>query len=68
MPPTRAEDRPPRESVAERRPRGDELGRYRRACQEVDRLLDQGRLSEAVALNEEARVLFRRLFCAGELG
>lgn len=45
-----------------------ELQRYRRTCHEVDRLLDQGRLSEALRLNEEARTLFRSLFSAGKLG
>ena len=48
--------------------RAGELRRYRRACQEVDRLLDQGRLSEAVALNEEVRALFRRLFTDADPG
>ncbi len=48
-------------------PPGD-LWRYRRACQEVDRLLDQGRLSEAMAVNEEVRTLFRRLHSGGRLG
>lgn len=46
----------------------EDLQRYRAACEEVDRLLDQGRLSEAVALNEEVRTLFRRLFSSGQLG
>ncbi len=45
-----------------------DLWRYRRACQEVDRLLDQGRLSEAMAVNEEVRTLFRRLHSGGRLG
>jgi hypothetical protein len=44
-----------------------DLWRYRRACQEVDRLLDQGRLSEAMAVNEEVRTLFRRLHSGGQL-
>jgi hypothetical protein len=44
-----------------------ELWRYRRACREVDRLLDQGRLSEALRLNDEVRALFRTLFTSGEL-
>jgi hypothetical protein len=34
---------------------------YRRLCREIDRLLDQGRLSEAHALNYEARILSQRL-------
>jgi len=45
-----------------------DLWHYRRACQEVDRLLDQGRLSEATAVNEEVRALFRRLHSDGQLG
>jgi hypothetical protein len=44
-----------------------DLWRYRSACQEVDRLLDQGRLSEAMAVNEEVRTLFRRLHSGGQL-
>jgi hypothetical protein len=35
---------------------------YRRLCREIDRLLDQGRLSDARALNEEARILSQRLY------
>ena len=45
-----------------------ELGRYHRTCEEVDRLLDQGRLFDALRLNDEARALFRSLFSAGRLG
>lgn len=45
-----------------------DLARYRRTCREVDRLLEQGRLSEALRVNEEARSLFRRLFASGQLG
>jgi hypothetical protein len=45
-----------------------ELRRYHRTCEEVDRLLDQGRLFEAIRLNDEARALFRGLFSAGQLG
>ncbi len=45
-----------------------ELKLYRRTCREVDRLLDQGRLFDALKLNDEARALFRRLFSAGQLG
>jgi hypothetical protein len=48
-------------------PSNGELWRYRRACREVDRLLDQGRLSEALRLNDEVRALFRSLFTTGEL-
>ena len=53
---------------ADRSASGRDLWRYRRACQEVDRLLDQGRLSEAIAVNEQARALFRRLHSGGQLG
>jgi hypothetical protein len=49
------------------RDHSSDLGRYRRTCREVDRLLDQGKLSEALRLNDEARALFRSLFAAGEL-
>lgn len=35
---------------------------YRRLRREIDRLLDQGRLSEARALNDEARILSQRLY------
>jgi hypothetical protein len=35
---------------------------YRRLRREIDRLLDQGRLSEARTLNDEARVLSQRLY------
>ena len=35
---------------------------YRRLCREIDRLLDQGRLSEARVLNDQARVLSQRLY------
>jgi hypothetical protein len=35
---------------------------YRRACRQIGRLLDQGRLSEARQLNDEARTLYRRLY------
>lgn len=36
--------------------------RYGRVCREIDRLLDQGRLPEARALNEEARILSQHLY------
>ena len=49
-------------SEAEHLNRDGALLRYRQTCREVDRLLDEGNLSEAVALNEEARLLFRQLF------
>ncbi len=39
-----------------------EARRYRRLCREIDRLLDQGRLSEARLLNDEARILSQRLY------
>lgn len=59
----------PQDAVdADRDAHGRDLWRYRRACREVDRMLDQGRLSEAIALNEEARKLFRRLHSGGQLG
>ncbi|HEY6399172.1 MAG TPA: hypothetical protein VIX82_17140 [Solirubrobacteraceae bacterium] len=45
-----------------------ELRRYRRICREIDRLLDQGRLFDALRLNDEARALFRTLFSAGQFG
>jgi hypothetical protein len=45
-----------------------ELRRYRRACQEVDRLLEEGRLSEALRVNDEVRTLLRSLFARGRLG
>jgi hypothetical protein len=35
---------------------------YRRLCREIDRLLDQGRLSQARVLNDEARILTQRLY------
>jgi hypothetical protein len=39
-----------------------EARQYRRLCREIDGLLDQGRLSEARALNDEARILSQRLY------
>ena len=59
---------PPKESEDAQHSRDRELRRYRRACREVDRLLDQGRLSEALRVNDEVRTLFRRLFTSGQLG
>jgi hypothetical protein len=38
-----------------------ELHSYRDVCGEIDRLLSEGRLLEATRLNEQARMLFRRL-------
>jgi hypothetical protein len=39
---------------------------YRLVCRDIDRLLAQGRLSEARQLNDEARKLFRRLYGSSE--
>jgi hypothetical protein len=48
--------------VACRRDVGREMRQYRRACREIARLLDQGKLSEARGLNTQARRLFQRLY------
>jgi hypothetical protein len=52
--------------IASAPPSNEDLKRdarqYRRLCREINRLLDQGRLSEARALNEEARILSQRLY------
>jgi hypothetical protein len=69
MPQIRSEGPAPQDSPdPDRDDPGRDVWRYRRACQEVDRLLDQGRLSEAIAVNEEVRALFRRLHSGGVLG